>query len=232
MAVAQGKYFAFIDQDDLWDPSKTERQVEFMETHATIPLCHTYMRIIDENDKVLEIRHEGRIPPTGPCAMALLEHCFITISSMMVRPNALLHAKQIVGSAHSNTDTETFLQILQSYPAGFGFIPEVLGSYRRWPQSMSRQQWRWGPEDVNALERVYRGNHWKGLIRQKDVHRAIAQACWKNAEHYRHQGQPGRALYFVRKGLHYSRLDSTLLQSGFKSLVQGLLGQGFALEAK
>ncbi len=230
MRLAKGKYHAFIDQDDLWDPDKIARQVDFMEHHPDIPLCHTYMRVIDGSGNVLEVRHQGQIPPTGNCARELLQHCFITASAIMVKPDVWIGTKRVVGMQHSNTDTETFLHILQTHPAGIGFIPEVLGAYRRWPQSMSRKQWRWGPEDVNALERVYARGFWKGLLKEKEVLNALVGACVKNAEYYRHQARPGRALYYVWKGLRHSPWNRSLYRSGLKAAVRGFLGQGFALD--
>lgn len=230
ISLAHGKYCAFIDQDDLWTPDKLEKQVAFMEANPDIPLSHTYVNVIDENGEVMEVRHQGKIPPTGICARELLDHCFITISSIMVKPNVWLEAQQYHGMKHANSDVETFFYILKKYPAGIGFIPKVLGSYRRWSQSMSRQNWKWRPEDVNALDRVYEGRYWEGLIDKDEVMRKIGSAYAKNAEHYRHKGHPGRALYFVWNGLAYAPCNMELYFTGIKSIARGLLGQGFKIK--
>jgi teichuronic acid biosynthesis glycosyltransferase TuaG len=225
---ARGMYCAFIDQDDLWTPDKLEKQTAFMLAHPEVPLSHHYMRVIDEQGRPGEVRHDGRIPPTGMCARELLEHCFVTISSIMVKPQVWLRAQQAHGMRHSNTDIETFFHILREHSAGFGFIPEILGSYRRWPQSMSRQNWKWFPEDVDELERVYATRVWEGLVLKADIRQAIARACAVNAEHHRHQGRPGRALYFVRRGLPYAPFQGGLYATAAKALARGLAGQGFA----
>jgi glycosyltransferase involved in cell wall biosynthesis len=230
ISMARGKYCAFIDQDDLWTPDKLEKQVAFMESHPEIPLSHTYVHVIDEHGNVQEVRHEGKIPPTGPCARELLEHCFITISSIMVKPQVWLDAQAGHGMKFSNTDIETFLLILKKYPSGIGFIPEALGSYRRWSQSMSRQNWLWTPEDVNELDRVYDTRVWDGLVDRGEVRKIIGQAYARNAEYHRHQGWPGRALYFVRRGLSYTPGSMSLYATGLKALVRGLTGQGFRRE--
>ena len=222
MALGQGKYHAFIDQDDLWKPTKIARQVEFMERHCEIPLCHTYMTVMDSDGNEHEVRHDGTIPPTGPCARELIRHCFITISSILVKPTVWMDAKRRVGMEYANTDTETFLHILQGHPAGFGFIPEVLGSYRRWPQSMSRQNWKWSPEDVNALDRVYSRGYWQGLLEKRHVRSLIAEAYWKNSEHWRHAGFPDRAWYFARRGLRYRPGWWKLYAAGAKAAVKML----------
>lgn len=227
---ARGKYCALIDQDDLWAPDKLEKQVAFMEAHPELPMSHHYVHVIDEHGRVLETRHEGRIPPTGNCARELLDHCFITISSIMVKPRAWLEAQQAHGMRHSNTDIETFFHILRNYPAGIGFIPQVLGSYRRWSQSMSRQNWKWMPEDTDALERVYVTGGWKGLVSEDEMRDALARAYVKNAEYHRQQGRPGRALYFVRRGLRYAPARTSLYRTSLLALARGLAGQGFSID--
>ena len=221
IAMASGKYCAFIDQDDLWEPTKIARQVELMEAHPDIPLCHTYMRVIDGDGRELEVRHEGRIPASGMCARELLQHCFITASAIMVRPESWVEAKRAIGYTHANTDTETFLSLLQRHPAGFGFIPQVLGAYRRWPQSMSRQNWKWSPEDVNALDRVYAGRYWEGLLEEREVKEIIAEAYWKNAEHWRHAGYTDRSRYFAQRGLRYGPTWLPLYGAWIKALLKG-----------
>lgn len=225
---AAGAYCAFIDQDDLWAPDKLTKQVAFMEAHPEFPMSHHFVNVIDEHGRFVEVRHQGRIPPSGNCARELLEHCFITISSIMVKPQVWLDAQRAHGMRHSNTDIETFFHILRSHPAGIGFIPEVLGSYRRWPQSMSRQNWKWMPEDTDELERVYSSRVWAGLLPERVVRAALARAYAVNAEYHRHQGRPGRALHFVRRGVRYAPLSRGLYATAAKAVVRGLLGQGFA----
>ncbi len=227
---ASGKYCAFIDQDDLWTPDKLTRQVAFMEAHSELPMSHHYVNVIDEAGRFVEVRHQGRIPPTGNCARELLEHCFITISSIMVKPQVWLDAQRAHGMRHSNTDIETFFHILRSHPAGIGFIPEALGSYRRWPQSMSRQKWKWMPEDTDELERVYSSRVWEGLLPEREVRAALARAYAVNAEYHRHQGRPGRALYFARRGLRYAPANGSLYRTSILAVARGLAGQGFSTD--
>ena len=45
----KGDYLAMADSDDLWYPTKLERQMEYLEEHPECGACFTYAEIIDEN---------------------------------------------------------------------------------------------------------------------------------------------------------------------------------------
>ena len=221
--LARGRYSALIDQDDLWDPIKLERQVEFMEAHPDIPLCHTYAWVIDSDGRRIEIRNDGRIPPTGPCARELLAHCFITISTIMVRGRAWLDAGNASELKEANSDFLYFFSLLQQSPAGFGFIPEPLASYRRWPLGMSQGRWKWGPEDVSGLTALARSGLWQGLLSHREVFDAISTACRMNAEHYFYHNRPGCSAYYAAWGWRFRPLDfrfpAWLLKAALKKIL-------------
>ncbi len=223
VAAAHGKYCAFIDQDDLWRPEKTTRQSAFLEHHPELPLCHAYMRVIDKDGKMLRVRHEGAIPPTGPCARELLSNCFVTYSAIMVRREAWLAAYPDEPIEDAHTDWDSLLKILRQYPAGFGFIPEVMGSYRIWPASVSRQGWRRIPRDVIALDRVYRRNLWKGLMPWSEARQILLAACLENSQHWRDRGEYGRAAFFALRALRRFPLSGRVWASLGKAWGKALM---------
>ena len=44
---ARGEYVAFIDQDDLWEPAKLEKQLAVFASDAQVGLCHTAFDLVD-----------------------------------------------------------------------------------------------------------------------------------------------------------------------------------------
>ena len=52
LEMAQGKWMAFLDSDDLWTPDKLEKQITFMVNND---VCFSYSdyEVIDENDNVI-----------------------------------------------------------------------------------------------------------------------------------------------------------------------------------
>lgn len=48
---AKGKYIAIHHSDDVWEPTKLEKQVVFMESHPEYAACFTQVEFIDENSE-------------------------------------------------------------------------------------------------------------------------------------------------------------------------------------
>lgn len=53
--VAQGEYFAYADQDDIWDSQKIETLVLAIEKEQSV-LAYSHLRVIDENGNVMASR--------------------------------------------------------------------------------------------------------------------------------------------------------------------------------
>lgn len=52
---AKGKYIAFLDADDVWLPTKLEKQVDFLESTPNIDIVHSAAYTIDENSNLIGI---------------------------------------------------------------------------------------------------------------------------------------------------------------------------------
>lgn len=230
--AATGTYVALLDADDAWYPEKVARQVEFMEAHPGIPLSHTYVHVIDEQSKVLGVRHEGAIPSTGSCIRPLLRHCFISTSAAMVRRTAVVD-EGLWFPADPRTDRTGedhlfFLLLARKHPVGF--IGRVLAKYRRYPTSISsRFGWRIVPENMVLHENVLtHPRYWRGAVPRSEPLAAFAEACLANSMYWRDRRRFGRAAYFALRALRRDPANGYAWVELAKACLKSLARRGAA----
>ena len=195
--AGRGELIALLDSDDAWYPGKIAAQVAFMESNPAVPLCHTSVHVMDETSRVYGTRHEGRIPPTGDYFEALLEHCWITISSVMMRRSLYDETgafNETLPYGKLGEDYEYFLRVASRHP--IGFLPEPLGRYRKSRAGITHGNWRALPKSVPLYEALIdRPDVWGSRVTKERMVRRTVDAALENAGHWSHHGFPGRAAW-------------------------------------
>ena len=82
--LSHGGILMFLDGDDAWIPTKVERQVQWMQEHPQYRFCHALCWKVDDESRILEIRHGQNLPGNGDYRKALLERMWVSISTMAV----------------------------------------------------------------------------------------------------------------------------------------------------
>ena len=88
LAEARGRYVAFLDCDDLWRPTKLEKQVSLFAANARVGLVCTDTEIV-EGGRVLSRVFSQSAPGRGRVFGDLMERQWISMSSAMVLREAL-----------------------------------------------------------------------------------------------------------------------------------------------
>jgi glycosyltransferase involved in cell wall biosynthesis len=136
IAHAQGDYIAFLDADDLWDPTKLAKQVTVLEENAEVGLVYTWVALTDAQGKFT-----GRIfknTAEGDVWSQLTERNLVECGSVaMVRRSCF----ETVGVFDCNLrsfveDWDMWLRIASRYP--FKVLQEPLVYYRQISTSGSR----------------------------------------------------------------------------------------------
>lgn len=196
--AATGTYVAFLDSDDSWHPEKIARQVAFMQAHPHLPLCHTYCRLMDGRSIEGGIRHEGRIPATGRYFEALLDHCWITISTVLMRRSLYEECgpfTEALPYGRLGEDYEFFLKVARVYE--IGFIPEVLARYRKAGEGISGGDWRAMPEAFPFICSLWRRRDiWGGVVAPSKMDEVLRRSAREGARYWRDRGHGWRAAYF------------------------------------
>lgn len=196
--IATGKYFAFLDADDLWLPEKLEKQVAFMEDHPEYGYTHTACWKIDEHGNRLGIRHGDSLPPTGPYWEVLLQQVWMSSSTVMVSRDSW----ERIGPFNEtdewrvHEDLEFALRYAQAMP--FGVLKEPLAEYRLTPGNISSRKWKNIARDFTLYIHVYRTpTLWQGAITRSQFRRRVHGMADEGAFYWRARKHWGRALWFV-----------------------------------
>lgn len=126
---AKGKWIAFLDSDDLWEPTKLEKQIKFMEEKGYAFTYHEYVEI-DEQDKELGVKvsgkeHVGKFDMFACCWPGCLSVMYDVEKIGLIQINDI----------KKNNDTAMWLKVIQK--ADCYLLPECLGKYRRRANSIT-----------------------------------------------------------------------------------------------
>ena len=129
LSNAKGRWIAFLDSDDLWEPQKLEKQIKFMEDNGYAFTYHEYIEI-DEQDKELGVYVSGK---EHVSKFDMFACCWPGCLSVMydVSKIGFIQIKDI----KKNNDTAMWLKIIRK--ADCYLLPEVLGKYRRRANSIT-----------------------------------------------------------------------------------------------
>ena len=63
----RGELVARLDSDDLWHPTKLERQVELLATDSTVALAYTFVRYVDDTGRIVRDAAPQRLAGRALC---------------------------------------------------------------------------------------------------------------------------------------------------------------------
>lgn len=126
--VAQGKYIAFLDSDDLILPTKLEKQVDFLENHPEIGFVHSnFVRFNDRGDE-LGLRETSHLTGWVYPEYLLNWSVLLPPSTVMVRADVLSEVGGFLVGMRWGPDLDMWRRITKNYP--IGAIPEALTKMR------------------------------------------------------------------------------------------------------
>lgn len=133
IAIAKGRYIAFIDSDDIWLEKKLERQIAFMKQKLA-PISFTAYKRIDANGYLIS---ELVQVPDRINYRALLKSN--VMGCLTVIYDVSIVGKQFMPDIQKRQDHGLWLKILRNGHTAYG-LNEDLARYRIGPYSVSRNK--------------------------------------------------------------------------------------------
>lgn len=142
LELAQGRYIAFLDADDVWYPDKLEKELRFMRDRQAGFVFTAYEFGDDQARPVGKVVH---VPERLTYRQALSRTVIFTTTVLFDReriPSGLIRMPVV-----ESEDTATWWQILRAGYTAYG-MDEVLAVYRRPAQSLSSNK-------ITAIRRIW-----------------------------------------------------------------------------
>jgi glycosyltransferase involved in cell wall biosynthesis len=143
---SNGEYIAILNQDDLWQPEKIQKQVAFLEDHPDIGLVYANGLIIDENGNTLYKIYGSKPMEDGRPEDVLMRCYFLIPTNSLVRASVLKSVGDFDKRLRAALDHDMAIRI--SEITKLGYISDVLFYFRKHHQSLTRTRtkllWREG----------------------------------------------------------------------------------------
>ena len=131
-ACASGELVCWIDQDDLWLPTKVEEQVAVMRARPEVGLVYTYFEAFDGDSGATIPWPDGRRDYEGDVLGPLfVEGCFIGSVTTMIRRAALETRSLRIRDTDFSFGDDYYLWLGIALDWQVARIPRVLARYRR-----------------------------------------------------------------------------------------------------
>jgi Glycosyl transferase family 2 len=143
LSMAEGRYIAFQNSDDLWLPGKLKAQIDIMEGRGKVVACFSGVELIDEKGEVAAPSWaDGSFTTQNRTNVAWLRRFFaygncLCITSALVRHSALKKTGNFRGSLIQLSDLDLWVRLAAI--GEFYIIEKKLSCMRIVPNKMSKK---------------------------------------------------------------------------------------------
>lgn len=176
IALAKGRLIAFCDADDLWTPTKLERQLPLFDAEGKVAVVYGKNRRISLSGEPMGAESEGDFR-SGKVTEALFQYNFISFGTAVVRRSCLDEFGGFNEVYRMGIDWDLWLRISTRYE--IAFLDEVVYLYRVWPGQMSNN-WRGRYEHAFRIMQSFLEKY-PNAVDRRIVQRAYAHSYTERA---------------------------------------------------
>lgn len=154
MDIAQGKYIAFLDDDDLFLPDKLINQVTFLEAHPGVDLVASGAEIIDKDSNQLSILRPWETQPYLTMLNCLYA-CPILPSSVLFRRRVINHLDHWFDPTLNLSEDKDFFIRLFYAGCNMSWLPKILSVYRIHPTNSQRDGANYSQDRLKFLNKFF-----------------------------------------------------------------------------
>jgi glycosyltransferase involved in cell wall biosynthesis len=201
IAHAQGEYIAFLDADDLWEPTKLEKQVDCLDHHPAVGLVYTWILLVDRQGnptgRIFTSDAEGDV-----WEQIVVDNMIPNGSATMIRRSCF----ETVGVFDPNLppaeDWDMWIRIAARY--SFAVVKEPLVYYRKYANSASKNRQLMIEKISAVIEKTFASTPLQLLyLRNRSYGYMHLYQAWNSIDENDYKG----AILFQRQALlHYPQL--------------------------
>jgi glycosyltransferase involved in cell wall biosynthesis len=167
VAASRGELVALLDHDDLWHPTKLERQLDQLAADPSLGMCFTAVNLVRGDTREVA-RQESWDPDPAAVLQRFLTGCAVATPSSVIARREVLPQPMFAEMKPYGAD---WLLWLEMAAAGvrIGYLPEPLVDYLQHETSL-RHAASYYEVGANVMDRFFRehtevpgGRYWRAL---------------------------------------------------------------------
>lgn len=135
LGLSSGDFIAFLDHDDIWLPTKLEKQIQLFENQPKVGLVYCDTIFFNDKGDVKRL-YSNRVPPRGNVFRQILKNYFLAMPSVVIRKQALESQQQWFDENFSMSEEyDLFIRIAHDWD--FDYVNEPLAKWRMHSTSLT-----------------------------------------------------------------------------------------------